>query len=43
MLTWGTPACGLLCGVCGVIAAILLLLVLLINAAAGLARKTLKR
>lgn len=25
MLTWGTPACGLFCGVCGVIAAILLL------------------
>lgn len=25
MLTWGTPACGLFCGVCGIIVAILLL------------------
>ena len=25
MMTWGTPACGLFCGVCGVILAILLL------------------
>lgn len=25
MLTWGTPACGLFCGVCGIVLAVLLL------------------
>lgn len=25
MLTWGTPACGLFCGICGIVLAVLLL------------------